>query len=47
MQQRQRVGLVVVGGAEAELADSLDDRRLVGVALPVTCRLIVPTGTPS
>ncbi len=33
VEQRQRVGLVVVGRLEAELADGGDDRRLVGVAL--------------
>ena len=31
--RRQRVGLVVVGRREAELADSVDHRLLVGVAL--------------
>jgi hypothetical protein len=33
MQQRQRIGLVVVGRLEPEPADSLDHRLLVGVAL--------------
>jgi hypothetical protein len=33
VEQCQRVGLVVVSRVEAELADSIDHRRLVGVAL--------------
>ena len=47
MQDGDRIGLIVVGGAEAPGRCGVDHGLLWRIALAGGVRLMVPTGTPS